>query len=64
MKNLHLIPANVLDLIDKINDNNIKENERNNYILRLEAIRDYTTVCLNTYSRDKASFNNRKRIAR
>lgn len=64
MKNLHLIPANVLDLIDKINDTNIRENERTNYALRLEAIRDYTTICLNTYSRDKASFNNRKKIDR
>jgi hypothetical protein len=64
MKNLHLVPANVIDLVDKINDNNIRENERNNYVLRLEAIRDYTTLCLNTYSRDKASFTNRKKIAR
>ena len=64
MNNLHLVPANVLDLIDKINDNNIKENERNNYVLRLEAIRDYTIVCLNTHSRDKASFNNRKKNTR
>lgn len=64
MKNLHLVPANVIDLVDKINDNNIRENERNNYVLRLEAIREYTTLCLNTYSRDKASFNNRKKIAR
>ena len=64
MKNLHLVPANVIDLVDKINDNNIRENERNNYVLRLEAIRDYTTLYLNTYSRDKASFTNRKKIAR
>lgn len=59
MKNLHLVPINVLDLIDKINDTSIKENERNNYVLRLEAIRDYTTTCLNTYSRDKASFRSK-----
>jgi hypothetical protein len=56
MKNLHLVPANVIDLVDNINNPHIKENERNNYVLRLEAIRDYTTTCLNTYSRDKASF--------
>lgn len=64
MKNLHLVPANVVDLIDKINDPTIRENERNNYIFRLEAIRDYTTTCLNTYSRDKNSFTNRKKIGR
>ena len=56
MKNLHLVPANVIDLTDKIGDTNIRENERNNYVLRLEAIRDYTTMCLNTYSRDRNSF--------
>jgi len=65
MKNLHLVSANVIDLVDKINDPNLRENERNNYVLRLEAIRDYTTTCLNTYFRDKQSFsNNRKKIAR
>ena len=64
MKNLHLVPVNILDLVEKINDNNIRENERNNYVLRLEAILEYTTTCLNAYSRDKASFNNRKKIAR
>jgi hypothetical protein len=58
MKNLHLVPANVIDLVDNINNPHIKENERNNYILRLEAIRDYTTTCLNTHSRDRNSFFN------
>jgi hypothetical protein len=60
MKNLHLVPANVIDLTDKIGDTNIRENERNNYVLRLEAIRDYTTMCLNTYSRDRNSFMNKQ----
>lgn len=64
MKNLHLVPVNIVDLVDKINDPNIKENERNNYIFRLEATRDYITTCLNTYSRDKQSFTNRKKINR
>lgn len=64
MKNLHLLPANVMDLVDKINDPTIRENERNNYVFRLEAIRDYVTISLNTYSRDKASFTNRKKTAR
>ena len=65
MKNLHLLPAIVIDLVDKINDTNIRENERNNYLLRLEAIRDYTTASLNTYSRDKNSFaNSKKKMAR
>jgi hypothetical protein len=60
MKNEHLVPVNVIDLVNKIGDATLRENERNNYVLRLEAIRDYTTLCLNTYSRDKNSFSNKK----
>lgn len=41
MKNLHLIPINVLDLVDKLNASDVMENERGNYLLRLETIRDY-----------------------
>jgi hypothetical protein len=50
MKNEHLVPVNIIDLVNKLDDKTIRENERNNYVLRLEAIRDYTTTCLNTYS--------------
>jgi len=65
MKNLHLVPANIMDLVDKLGDPTVNENERNNYVLRLEVIRDYTTTCLNTYSRDKNSFlNSKKKNAR
>ena len=41
MKNLHLVPVNIVDLVEKLNDKNIKENERINYQLRLEAISTY-----------------------
>ena len=41
MKNEHLVPVNVIDLVNKINDKNIRENEHQNYVLRVEAIRDY-----------------------
>jgi len=64
MKNEHLVPVNVVDLVNKINDRNIRENERNNYVLRLEAIREYTTTCLNTYYRDKQSFINKEEKAK
>jgi hypothetical protein len=54
-----------MDLVDKLGDPTVNENERNNYVLRLEVIRDYTTTCLNTYSRDKNSFlNSKKKNAR
>jgi hypothetical protein len=41
MKNLHLVPVNVQDIAEKLAQKYISENERSNYILRLEAIRDY-----------------------
>lgn len=40
MKNDHLVPINVQDLITKALDKNLNENERMNYQLRVEAIRD------------------------
>ena len=46
MKNLHLVPVNVIDLVDKLNDKNIRENEHNNYVLRIEAIRDYCAAAI------------------
>ena len=41
MKNEHLVPVNILDIGEKIAQQNIRENERANYLLRLEATRDY-----------------------
>lgn len=41
MKNLHLVPVNVIDIGEKISQSNIHENERANYLLRLEVTRDY-----------------------
>ena len=66
MKNLHLVPINVQDICEKLFDKNIRENEHQNYLLRVEAIREYCDEALrkNTYSRDKQSFTNRKKIAR
>lgn len=46
MKNLHLVPANIMDLVEKINDKNIRENERNNYILRLEVTNSFISEAL------------------
>ena len=39
--NLHLVPVNVQDIVEKLSNKNMKENERMNYQLRLEAIRNY-----------------------
>ena len=40
MNNQHLIPANVIDIVDKLSKQ-INENEKANYLYRLEAIREY-----------------------
>jgi hypothetical protein len=45
-----LIPINIIDLVDKINDPRTNENERNNYILRLETIKDF---CETAIKKDK-----------
>lgn len=41
MKNEHLIPPIVMDIVDKFNSPSVRENEKLNYMIRLEAIRDY-----------------------
>ena len=49
-KNIHLVPVNIVDIVDRINDKNTKENEKMNLIIRLETIRDYCNVALNKQS--------------
>lgn len=46
MKNQHLIPINIIDIVERLNDSNIRDNERNNYIHRLEVIRDYCDMAI------------------
>lgn len=41
MKNLHLVPPSVVDIVEKLHSPIAHENEKHNYVLRLEAIRDY-----------------------
>lgn len=41
MKNIHLIPINIQDLVEKMMAPGTRDNERNNYVLRVEAIRDF-----------------------
>lgn len=50
MKNKHLIPPSVLDIVDRYNSPLAQQNEKMNYILRLEAIRDF---CEDTLRKDK-----------
>ena len=53
MKNEHLIPPIVLDIGEKSNSPTVRENEKMNYILRLEAIRDYCSVIINKHNNTK-----------
>lgn len=53
MKNEHLVPPIVIDIANKINDQLVHINERNNYILRLEAIKIYCEEVLNKVLKKK-----------
>lgn len=46
MKNEHLVPVNIVDLVTKIGDSTLRENERNNYIFRLETTGSYISEAL------------------
>lgn len=46
MKNDHLVPVNIQDIVNRLNDKNIRENERANLLVRLDAIRDYVTAAV------------------
>lgn len=46
MKNEHLVPVNIQDIVNRLKDKNIGENEKANLLLRLDAIRDYVTAAV------------------
>lgn len=46
MKNEYLVPVVVQDIVNRLNDKNIRENERVNLLIRLDAIRDYVTAAV------------------
>ena len=46
MKNEHLVPVNIQDIVNRLNDKTVRENERANLLLRLDAIRDYVTAAV------------------
>jgi len=41
MKNEHLVPVNVQDIVNRLKEKNLSYNERIVLIQRLEAIRDF-----------------------
>jgi hypothetical protein len=50
MKNQHLIPPSVLDIVEKLSSSTAHTNEKLNYIMRLEAIRDYCVMNIDKHS--------------
>lgn len=44
---MHLIPPSVIDIVEKLNSPTVHVNEKMNYIVRLEAIRDYCISSIN-----------------
>lgn len=60
MKNEHLVPVNVADIVNRLNGKDLSENERMNLVLRLEAIRDYAAAAVAKHSRTPTLVRNRK----
>ena len=50
MKNDHLVPVNVKDIVDRLRDISLSANERMVLIQRLEAIQEYCTDTLKKYN--------------
>ena len=48
--NMHLIPPSVTDIVEKINSPTAHPNEKMNYLMRLEAIRDYTISAITKHN--------------
>ena len=48
--NIHLVPPSVTDIVEKINSPLAHPNEKMNYLLRLEAIRDYCISSINKHN--------------
>ena len=48
--NMHLVPPSVTDIVEKINSPTAHPNEKMNYLLRLEAIRDYCIASINKHN--------------
>jgi hypothetical protein len=61
MKNEHLIPSIILDLAEKSNSPIVRENEKMNYILRLEAIRDYCSLVITKHNNNKSNIKSNMR---
>ena len=55
--NLHLVPINVIDIVERLNSRDTRENERQLLLQRLETIRDY---CATAVNKNSTNLNARK----
>lgn len=63
MNNLHLVPAIVIDIVERLNNNTVHKNEEMNYVMRLEAIRDYCSIAINKHNSSKPiDYSKNKRL--
>ena len=60
MKNEHLVPVNIVDLVNKLNDKTIRENELQNYVLRLETTASYINESLTKHKAAALQFTKKK----
>jgi hypothetical protein len=60
MKNEHLVPVNIVDLVNKLNDKTIRENELQNYVLRLETTAVYINESLAKHKASVLQFTKKK----
>ena len=60
MKNEHLVPVNVVDVVNRLSGKNLSENERMNLVLRLGAIREYAAAAVAKHSNRPTLVQNRK----
>jgi hypothetical protein len=52
-KNLHLVPNNIQDIVEQLQNPTVRGNERANYVLRLEAIRDFCEAAIKKSAEDE-----------
>jgi hypothetical protein len=64
MKNEHLVPVNITDLVNKINDKSMRENEKQNYVLRLESTAEYINEALMKHRSQKSVIKPNTRMFR
>jgi|TARA_R110000868_G_scaffold411117_2_gene701862 hypothetical protein len=62
--NMHLVPQIVQDLAESALNETKHENERTNYIYRIEAIREYCNAVVTKYNTNKTINKSNTRFVR